>query len=74
VSSKSIYQAINPHWQVHYEPFQWWAQNGGVFVCADTPHELLAEMAAIAAFVDDWDDDLAYAREAESMMTDGLDA
>lgn len=61
------------HWQVHYEPFQWWAQNGGVFVCADTPHELLAEMAAIAAFIEDWDDDLACAREAESMMTDGLD-
>lgn len=62
---------MRSHWEVTYEPNLWWAWNDGVCVMADTPQELLAEMVAVAAFVDDWDDDLSYAREAEDMMTDG---
>lgn len=32
-----------------------------------------ADKIAAAAFLADWDDDLAYAEEAQSMMLDGLD-
>lgn len=39
------------HWEVHYEPYLWWAQNDGVFVCADSVQELIAEMVSVAAWL-----------------------
>lgn len=45
------------HWEVHYEPHQWWAQSGGIFTLADTMAELIQDCIDVAGFIEEEEQD-----------------